>query len=333
MEKIELTLDETAEIPGDAFLSPRAGAYFPRRYVTDFFRFIEAHKADLEVITYADFPWGRDWDFDGGYPEERKAWAKELASGKRNPNKAYIILQYDIDSFPERAMGLLREPTQALCPTNVMIFNKRIDRRRLKTTGEVAFTDYDLDDALLRSLSDQGFVIGYHINAFEQALFDTDRALEIFDRDVRELSARFPISFVSAHGGVPGPDGRNNNNMPFHQDWQTKLRWVHNGHSPKFNGQFSDGGHNAPTRDPVKRDLRDFVRTFKPGNRYRILLHPQYYSDAPLPSARYGGTTWYDEIMSESAANSATSLWSDVTLGRAELARPRRSFFGIRWPQ
>ena len=331
MDKTDLVLDETADIPGDSFLSPRAGAYFPRRYVTDFFRFIEAHKADLEIITYADFPWGDDWDFAGGYQAEHKAWAAQLATGERDPNKAYIVLQYDVDSFPDRSMGLLREPTHVLCPANVMIFNKRVDRRRLKSTGNLAFTDYDLDDDLLRTLSGQGFVVGYHMNAHEQALFDVDRALDLFDRDVRELSERFPIRFFSAHGGVPGPDGHNNNGMPFHPDWQTKLRWVHNGHSPKFSGQFSDGGHNSPKLDPADRDLRNFVRTFKPGNRYRILLHPQYYSDAPLPSPRYSGTTWYDEIIRDSAAEPAISLWSDVKLGQPEPQRSRRSFFGISW--
>ena len=332
MDKTKLSLGETADIPGDAVLSPRAGAYFPRRYVTDFFRFLQKHETDLEVLTYADLPWGDDWDFAGGYPAERKAWEAQLASGERDPNKAYILLQYDADSFPERSMELLREPTQALCPANVMIFNKRIDRRRLKLTGELAYTDYDLDDGLLDSLCRQHFVVGYHMNVHEQALFDMDRALKIFDQDVRELSERFPIKFFSAHGGVPGPDGRNNNGIPFHSDWQKKLRWVHNGHSPKFHSQFSDGGHNSPKLDPANRDLRDFVRKFKPGNRYRILLHPQYYSDTPLPSERYSGTAWYDEMMHESVATPTESLWKHVKLSGAESARPRRRFFGIPIP-
>ncbi len=146
-----------------------------------------------------------------------------------------------------------------ICPANVMIFNKRIDRRRLKTTGELAFTDYDLDDDLLRTLSDQGFVVGYHMNAHEQALFDIDRALDLFDRDVRELSERFPINFFSAHGGVPGPDGRNNNGMPFHPDWQTKLRWVHNGHSPKFSSSLAMAG---TTRQSSIQPIATFATSF-----------------------------------------------------------------------
>jgi hypothetical protein len=314
MDKPDL-VDKTAEVSRDTDLSPQAGAYFPRRYLTDFFRFIEAHDADLRVITYGDLPWNDDWDFASGYPVERKAWASQLASGERDPNKAYILLQYDVDSWPKRTMSLLREPTQLLVTTNIMIFNKRIDRSRLKMTGELKYTDYELDEALLHTLTDRGFVVCYHTNANEQGLFDTERALEVFDRDVRELSNRFPIRFFSAHGGVPGPDGRNNHHLPFHSDWQTKLRWVHNGYSPRFNGQFSDGGHNSPARDPVKRDFRDFVRTFKPGRRYRILLHPQYYSDMPLPSPRFSGTKWYDDMMSANEAAPTESLWKDVQLG------------------
>jgi len=329
----ELTLDETADIPRDACLSPRAGAYFPRRYLTDFFQFIEQHKADIGVITYADLPWGNDWSFAGGYRKERRAWEAQLASGKRDPNKAYVLLQYDVDSFPRRTLGLLREPTQLAVPANVMIFNKRVDRRRLQSTGELAYTDYRLNDTRLNRLCGKGFVVGYHMNAYEQALFDTDLALEIFDRDVRELSERFNIEFFSAHGGVPGPDGKNNRHLPFHRSWQHKLRWVHNGHSPRFDAQFSDGGHNSPTLDPAARDLRDFVRTFRPGERYRILLHPQYYSNRPQQSRRYGGTPWYDDLLGKASDEPLESLWKDVRLG-GEMMRPKqRRIFGFRLPR
>jgi hypothetical protein len=320
-----LALDETG-MSGDE----RAGAYFPRRYVTDFFRFIKEHEADIGVVTYDDLPWNDDWDFAGRYPEERKAWDTQLASGERDPNKAYVLLQYDVDSYPSRSMNLLREPTHEICPANVMIFNERINRQQLKSMGKLVYTDYELDDELLRSLSDKGFVVAYHMNAYERGLFDTDRALEIFDRDVRQLSERFPIRFFSAHGGVPGPDGRNNRDMPFHRDWQRKLRWVHNGHTLRIDGQFSDGGHNSPRLNPASRDLRDFVRKFKPGKRYRILLHPQYYSNNPLPSERYGGTPWYDELIQQ-GHDPSDSLWGDVKLGYAAPV-PRRKFLGIRLP-
>ena len=165
------------------------------------------------------------------------------------------------------------------------------------------------------------------------AVNDKANALKVFDQDVRQLSERFPIKFFSAHGGVPDPNGLNNRDMPFHESWQRKLRWVHNGHSPHFALQFSDGGHHSPDRDPAKRDLRDFVRSFKPGKRYRVLLHPQYYSNNPVPSPRYTGTAWYDELMQQ-GSDAAEPHWKDVTLGCATPLKPtlRRSFFGFRLP-
>jgi hypothetical protein len=298
----------------DENLDPRRGAYFPRRFLTDLFHFLRQHAADVEVLTYADLPWGDDCDYRHDYPSEHRSWRGQLASGERDPNKAYIVLHYDVDSHPERTMALLREPSHARIPANVMIFNNRIDRRRLKCSGELSFTNYELDRSLLFDLTEQGFVIGYHTNAYEQALFNMKRALEIFDRDVKELSRTFNIRFFSAHGGVPGPRSKNNRDLAFHPEWQTKLKWVHNGHSLRFDGHFSDGGHNSP-RDPRLRDLRDFVARLRPGRRYRILLHPQYYGTEPRQSPRFSGTPWYDELMEASRVSNSGSLWQKVKLG------------------
>lgn len=323
MKKIDLVETENAD-PNHVNLS--RGGYFPRRYITDFFRFIEENEADISVITYDDLPWGDDWDFADFYPEERKAWKAELASGKRDPNKSYVLLQYDVDSFPERTMDLLREPTHALCPANIMIFNKRVNRHQLKSSGKVVYTDYELDENLLRTLCAAGFVVGYHMNAHEQALFDVARALEIFETDLSELSERFSIKYFSPHGGLPAANGRNNRDIPLPKEWQKKLRWVQNRYSPRFDGQFSDGGHHSQLLNPADRDIRDFVRKFRPGRRYRILLHPQYYSNNPVPSARFSGTPWYDELMAQTLSPSE-SYWQDVRLSG------RRRFLGIPVPE
>ncbi len=308
---------ESPDALADAELDPLRGAYFPRRYLTDFFQFISDHPADLEVLTYADFPWGDDDNYEANYPGEYKRWKDELSSGKRDPNKAYLVIQYDVDSRPERTFGLLREPEHMAVPANIMIFNKRVDRRRLKNFGEVGLTDYDLDEDCLRDFEKRGFVVGYHTNAHERAKFDLEKALDIFDADARELSGRFNLQFFSAHGGVPGPDGRNNRDLPFHPDWVDKLKWVHNGHSPHFDRQFSDGGHNSLKRDPEKRDIRDFIRTVRPGERCRILLHPQYYDVLPRLSPRFKETDWYRELLDRAARDAQTSLWADVKLGSA----------------
>lgn len=310
---------ESPEAKSDLDLDSRRGAYFPRRFLTEFFELVADPGSNIEVITYSDFAWQPADDFKKGYRAEWHAWQQQIKDGTRDPEKSYLVLQYDVDSRPERTLELLQEPSHGHVPANIMIFNKRVDRRHLKNTRELRFTEYDLDDDLFRTLEDKGFVIGYHTNAYEQSVFEVERALELFDRDVKELKERFNIDFFSAHGGVAAPDGRNNNGLPFHPAWTNRLKWVHNGCSPKFDGQFSDGGHNSPKRDPQGRDLRDFVQKFRPGKRYRMLLHPQYYDNQYRRSPRFAGTPWYDEMLERSEAGK--SLWDAVRERETKMSR------------
>ena len=215
-------------------------AYFPASYVRGFLNFIRDRPADISVLTYHQFPWVDGDDMAAGYPGEHAAWRKGLASGRFDRTKAHIVLHYDVDSVPLRTFNLLSAQAHRGLPAAVMIFNRRVDRRHLKATGEVRFTDYEIDDALLKRLEGEGFVVGYHCNAYEQAPFDERRALEIFDADVRALRARFNVRIFSAHGGAAGPDGRNNRDLPMHPAWQHELYWVHNGHTPHFDAGFSD---------------------------------------------------------------------------------------------
>lgn len=312
---------ESPEALVDGQLGPRSGAYFPRRLLTDFFDFA-LQSPDFEFITYDDLAWGTDIDHENGYPAERKRWQEQLSSGERDPDKAYILLQYDVDSRPERTLSLLREPSHACVPANVMIFNLRVDRRALKNTGKLGFTDYAIDHAYLKECQNRGCVIGYHTNAYEQSEFDENRALDIFDRDAAALAETFDLKYFSAHGGVAGPNGKNNRDLPFHPKWRQRLKWVHNGCSPHFDRHFSDGGHNSPKRDPLDRDIRDFVRTIRPGDRCRMLLHPQYYDSNPVMSPRFRDTDWYRKLLEAHRSGTKDSLWNDVKL--ATLPAPGR---------
>ena len=62
---------------------------------------------------------------------------------------------------------MLKHEHELGIPSNVMIFRHRVDRAILKTTGQLALTDYPLDIARLQQLESEGFVIGYHTNAYE----------------------------------------------------------------------------------------------------------------------------------------------------------------------
>lgn len=310
---------EQPEAASDDELSPHRGAYFPRRLVTELYELMKSRSDLFEVITYGDLDWVEGDDAEAFYPGEMKAWTASLAKGRRDRDKIHVLIQYDVDSQPQRTMGLLADPAHRGVPANVMLFNRRIDRRLLSRTGELSFTDYGIDDALLRQLEGEGFVVGYHVNAHEQALFDLPRAHDIFLADLAALRTRFGIRFVSAHGGVAGPDGRNNRDLPYPPDLRRDAIWVHNGRTPRFAANFSDGGHNK-SPDPSTRDLRNFVRAMQPGKRYRILLHPQYYDVMASASRRFTGTPWYDGVIAASQSP-APAYWAAVA---ADLPRERR---------
>ncbi len=272
-------------------------AYFPRTYLTDLFQFIRNNSDRVQCITYKDFCWGNDFSHEDGYRSEWQDWQHRLTDGRIDRNKIYLVIQYDVDTAPERTMDLLRDPHHDGIPANIMIFVRRLDRRFLVQTKELQYTDYVLDEELLRKRQDSGSVIGYHFNAYERSGWNAGRAQEIFAEDVASLRKRFDISFCSAHGGVPDAEGRNNNSVKIPDALRTSLRWVHNKYSPRFNGQFSDGGHQNSKLNPSQRDIRDFVASWRPGGRYRLLVHPQYYDPEFVASPSYSGTPWYDDLV------------------------------------
>ena len=289
----------------------KKGGYFPLKYFTDFLIFLKNNSHFIEIITYNDLSWRDDFDGSSGYKKEKRRWHKEV----RDKNKIYVLLQHDVDSRPERTMLLLKEEANLSVPTNIMIFYDRPDRRCLKTSGKLVFTEYHLDYQYLKKLEQElKFVIGYHCNAYEKSLFNHDKAKVIFEQDIQSLRQYFNIRFFSAHGGVPGPKNSNNKDIKIPQSLQNDIRWVHNGCSPYFTATYSDGGLNSPNRDPRTKDLRNFVRTWKRGNRYRILTHPQYYNSPCRKSSRMAETAWYEEVLEFYSSQKEGSLWDDVKL-------------------
>ncbi len=286
------------------------GGYFPLEFAVDFLRFLRENDDQIEIITYEDLPWGDDLDYENSYPAEWKAWKRKLHEGLRDPDKVYVLIQHDVDSVPERTIRLLHEEQELALPSNVMIFRERVNRRYLVRTGELKITAYDVDHDLLSRLeSDHRFVIAYHSNTYERSGFDYAKAQSLLEEDVAVLRERFGISFFSPHGGPPGPDGQSNNAVEPSASFKRSVRWVANRYTVRFDGMYSDGGINSPKRDPKGRDLRDFVRTWRRGGRYRVLLHPQYYHSPTQSSPRMEGTPWYDELL-----RNPNGSWDDVKL-------------------
>jgi len=292
------------------------GAYFPFEYLLDFLEFLNKNKDIIKVITYRDLPWRNDFDYLNNYPKEFARWRRQLNWGKKDRNIIYVLIQHDVDSYPERTLALLREEERLGIPSNVMIFKRRTDRYYYEKTGQLVFTDYDLDYNYLRRLEkEKGFTIGYHSNAFEQALFNKKKGFEIFKNDVEALRKNFNIFFISPHGGARNENGFSNNILPIPSSLKRSLRWVQNRHTVRFDGQYSDGGINLPGYKSLKeRDLKDFVKTWESGKRYRVLIHPEYYHTSYIPSPRMTGTHWYDNLLEFYSDGHRGSIWEDVVL-------------------
>ncbi len=283
---------------------PTRGGVFPLSYLTGMLDFLKSHDDRITVITYGDLLWA-DVDDEAPYLGEYRRW---LAA--RSADTVYVLLQHDVDSSPERTVRVLAEEDRRGLRAVAMVFAHRHDRRLLREEGRIELTEYEIEPDYLRQLCDQRrFEVSYHCNAVERALWDLDLAADLFRSDVAKLRTNFDIRFFSAHGGVPGPDRINNTSIRVPADLRTQVRWVCTGRSAKFDGTYSDGGIKDPRRDIATRDLRDFVRTWQPGKRYRILVHPQYYTDEAQLVPELSHAPWYRSLFEK-----PDRAWDDVAL-------------------
>lgn len=266
-------------------------AYFPIDYLIHLFEFLKKNN-QYKIITYDDLCWQKNDYPEKLYPNEYINWNKI-----KDKNKIYILFQHDVDSVPERTEKLLREEIRLGIKSSVMIFNKRVNRTELKKNKKLSFTRYDLDKKFLLRIQKKGFIIGYHMNAVEQSLHNLKVANKIFNADIDELREIFNIKYFSAHGGVTGKNNMNNYSIKY--QYNKNLIWVHNKISARFEKTFSDGGINNTNKlvSPDSRSLINFLNDMKPGRRYRILLHPQYYDKNMKPNKILEDQEWYKNIL------------------------------------
>jgi len=133
--------------------------------------------------------------------------------------------------------------------------------------------------------------------------------LAIFEDDVKRLKEYFKVDYFSAHGGARGPNQEINRSLGLPRSLFKKIRWVHNGGTPRFHGNYSDGGYANKAYGLQNRDIREFVKTWQPGKRYRILTHPQYYTTPCDPIGWRKGHRWYENIINYSLKNPGKSVW------------------------
>jgi hypothetical protein len=289
--------------------------YFPISYLHGFLEFLNRNNNKIKIITYKDLDWISADGSVESYRNEFLNWMNNIKNGSYDPQLIYVLLQHDIDARPDRAKILLESELKNNIPSNIMIFNKRINRKYLENNEKLEYTEYNIDHKFLQGLErSSGFVIGYHSNAMERALYDKKLAADIFHQDVIELRKHHLIEYYSPHGGVRGHNGLNNLDVFPPKNLLTPPRWIHNGRSPSFKGYFSDGGINSEKIDPNTRDLRKFVRTWKPGNRYRVVIHPQYYGENVEKSPRLQNTQWYENILAMHKTNDDADIWGNMIL-------------------
>ena len=228
--------------------------------------------SDYRVITYRDTR-----SPHGGELEEFRQW---IGRASAQGDKA-ILLHYDVDARPDVAMELLKLHIRLGLPANVMVFRHKIFDWKLKRDGVLERDpDYRLDPAVLRDFAAMGGVVGYHCNAFDRAAGDVARALEILEEDLVHMQAEYGVEFLSMHGGLVTPDGGCNARLPVEPLLaKYNVSWVHNGHSTYFHNTWSDGSASNPKYRGSCSDPADFIAATNPGERTRLLFHPQYYND------------------------------------------------------
>jgi len=230
-------------------------------------------ESDFHVMSYADL----------AYPVKLGTEASEFTrwiAGAQKRNERAVLLQYDVDARPDITTEVLKTHIEYGVTANVMIFRRKIFDWKLKSEGRVVFDEYNLDYKTLEKFQDIGGVIGYHCNSFDLSGGDETKALDIFADDVAQLRKHFDIPIMSMHGGHVTPEGKCNATQPVEKLLkELGLVWVHNGHSVYFHSKWADGSASNPRYRNESSNLLDFLLSTNPGERTRLLLHPQYYND------------------------------------------------------
>lgn len=249
-------------------------------------------RGDVQFITYNDLAWQQSDDHRVGYPAEWSAWNRELASGKRDKKNVYILIQHDADSGPTQTIDMMNLEAQYGIVSSAMIFR----RWRGDSFGDT-LNDYPIDYERLQTFEKMGFVIGYHCNAFQNAGFDSETVFSLFLEDVSLLRKQFNIKYFSPHGGQTR-DGLGNASFDYLSATRIDLKHVHNSASPRFSSTYTDGGLFKRLLDrPNELDFIAWCDQLTPGRRYRMLIHPQYWSDENFVINNLFRANWYRRLI------------------------------------
>jgi len=273
-------------------------AVLPFAYLTEFLKMC-AKRMDVRVLNYHQLPWLGDWDFQNHYPDEYRR-----ALRGRPRDIIDVLIQYDVDAVPENTAHVLALHEAYRIPASVMLLVR----------GEGA--GYHANFGRFREMfALEQFSLGYHCNAYVEAEFARSvvHARMLADLEALRQLHGLQVEFMSPHGGRRDPQGKTNVHIMadlVDEDIFKKVRWVHNKYGPRFDGVFSDGGLLSSGYS-TSRDLPAFVDSWKPGHRYRVLFHPQYYGDEFKLHEHLTGEDWYQAVTS--TYSKGGSVWAQYS--------------------
>lgn len=298
-------------------------AMLPISFITDLYELLlESGKINFLDFSSLRFSPTIDIRAEDGlrtlFKQEYQDWKDQLSPSDR---RITVIIQHDSDDGPkETEYFCALESELGIKSTTAVFANKRGSDGLCSTYG----IDYPL---LRRFQEERGMCFAYHCNAAELAAYDTSRIASIFNSDVDFLEEQgISIGFFSPHGGVAGPDGRNNNSFYYPAFSRRRLIWTHNRYAPS-GGRYSDGSWLGRIRKlDSGLDLRKFLltqleRSNPQRNRLFMLLHPQYYFavDRVAAEEHFATNPWLEEFWNLYDRGRSSAFWDPLRAALASL--------------
>ena len=198
-----------------------------------------------------------------------------------------VVLQHDADQQPYKTVDMMNyEKSLGVISSSYFFKKQNFDPEET----------YKLDVEELKALEDQGFEIGYHLNAYELAEYDLKKAKEIIKDDLAYFEQNFNLRTFVPHGGHPSKDGLNNDNIAY-EGLLRKYSWCYNGLGFCQNESWSDGNiYFEDIEDP-----RRVAARLTKGQRGMFLMHPQYYGSQLSPEYHrlpVSKEKWWKELWS-----------------------------------
>jgi hypothetical protein len=194
-------------------------------------------------------------------------WANPIPQRISSKGTPVVILSHDADHQPYKTLDMMEFERRLGVISSAFFFYEQ----NLK--GD-QYDPYVLDVDKLKNLERAGFEIGYHLNAYELANYNLDKAFEIINRDVNWFEQHFNLRSFVPHGGIPGDNSLNNENIPY-RGVLRNYTWCYNGLGQGRDLMWTDGYcRYAQLRDP-----REVAEAIQPGDRAVFLMHPQYFGD------------------------------------------------------